>query len=122
VGRDQGNGSEAVDATRRTRLANERTELAWWRTGMTVLALALAVSRVIPELANTSRRWPYVVAGVVFAIYGIALIAYGTARRRAVDRALAQGRFAEPLGTTQTIFAGGGVLLGVLTVLLVVLE
>lgn len=25
---------EARDATRRTRLANERTYLAWWRTGL----------------------------------------------------------------------------------------
>jgi uncharacterized membrane protein YidH (DUF202 family) len=30
--------AEAVDASRRTRLANERTELAWWRTGLTALA------------------------------------------------------------------------------------
>ena len=29
---------KATDATRRTRLASERTELAWWRTGLTVLA------------------------------------------------------------------------------------
>lgn len=48
----------AVDATRRTRLANERTELAWWRTGMTVFALALAVSRVIPDLADTTTAGP----------------------------------------------------------------
>jgi putative membrane protein len=114
--------NQATDATRRTRLANERTELAWWRTGMTVFALALAVSRVIPELANTSRRWPYVVAGVIFALYGIAMIAYGSLRRRSVDRALTQGRFPEPLGATQAAFAGGGVVLGVLTVVLVLLE
>ena len=89
---------------------------------MTVFALALAVSRVIPELANTSRRWPYVVAGVIFAVYGIALIAYGSARRRSVDRALAEGRFPEPTRVAQAMFAGGGVILGVLTVLLVVVN
>src|SRR5437870_13076633 len=32
---------EALDATRRTRLANERTYLAWWRTGLTSLAVSL---------------------------------------------------------------------------------
>lgn len=111
-----------VDATRRTRLANERTELAWWRTGMTVFALALAISRVIPELADTSHRWPYILAGVAFALYGTALVAYGSSRRRAVDRALSRGEFPEPIGRTQTAFAVGGVLLGVLTVLLVVLD
>ena len=33
---------QAQDATRRTRLANERTYLAWWRTGLTSLAVSLA--------------------------------------------------------------------------------
>ena len=32
--------AEAVDATRRTRLANERTYLAWWRTGLASLVTA----------------------------------------------------------------------------------
>lgn len=111
----------AIDATRRTRLASERTELAWWRTGMTVFALALAVSRVIPELANETKRWPYVVTGVVFAVYGIALVAYGSIRRRRVDRALSRGEFPEPLGWVEGGLVAGGILLGLLTVLLVVL-
>ena len=86
----------AIDATRRTRLASERTELAWWRTGMTVFALALAVSRVIPELADATERWPYVLTGIVFAVYGIALVAYGSIRRRRVDRALRRASFRSP--------------------------
>jgi hypothetical protein len=88
---------------------------------MTVFALSLAVGRVIPELAETSRRWPYLAAGVIFALYGIALIGYGSLRRRAVDRALDEGRFPSGLGASQSILVGGGVLLGVLTVLLVLL-
>ncbi len=89
---------------------------------MTILALALAVSRVIPELADSTHRWPYVVAGVLFAIYGIVVIVYGSLRRRAVDRALAQGRFAEPLGVAQGALAAGGAALGLITVALVLLE
>ncbi len=108
----------ATDATRRTRLANERTELAWWRTGMTVFALALAVSRVIPELADTSRRWPYILAGIVFAAYGIALIVYGSARRRTVDRALARGGYPEPSGRDRAVLLAGGVTLGLVTILI----
>lgn len=110
--------NQATDATRRTRLANERTELAWWRTGMTVFALALAVSRVIPELANTSRRWPYVLAGIVFATYGIVLIGYGSYRRRAVDRALDEGDYPEPSATDRAALLAGGVLLGLVTILI----
>lgn len=89
---------------------------------MAVLALALAVGRVIPELADTSARWPYVAAGVLFALYGIALIAYGSLRRRAVDRALDAGLFADSPGVAQSLLLGGGVLLGLLTVVLVFLE
>ncbi len=32
---------EIADATRRTRLANERTELAWWRTGLAAIVILL---------------------------------------------------------------------------------
>jgi putative membrane protein len=108
----------AIDATRRTRLANERTELAWWRTGMTVFALALAVSRVIPELADISKRWPYVLAGIAFAAYGIALIVYGSVRRHTVDQALAKGDYPEPSGRDRAVLLAGGVLLGLVTILI----
>ncbi len=37
------------DATRRTRLANERTYLAWWRSGLTALAVGLAAGKLVPE-------------------------------------------------------------------------
>ena len=39
--------NETIDASRRTRLASERTELAWWRTGLTALAFALGIAVVI---------------------------------------------------------------------------
>lgn len=35
----------AADALRRTRLANERTHLAWWRTGLAALAVSLGAGR-----------------------------------------------------------------------------
>ncbi len=114
--------NETIDATRRTRLASERTELAWWRTGLTALAVALAVGRVIPGLDRSSARWPYVVAGVCFALYGIAVIAYGTRRRAAVERALADGRFPDSPRYAHRALAAGGVALGLLTVLLILID
>ena len=50
------------DATRRTRLANERTYLAWWRTGLTALAVGIGIGKLVPErsivtaLALRARR------------------------------------------------------------------
>ncbi len=113
---------EAVDATRRTLLASERTELAWWRTGLTGLAVALAVGRIVPGLDGSPQRWPYVIAGVCFALYGIAVIAYGSARRRAVETALIEGRFPIAPRLAHTALAVGGVILGLFTVVLVLLD
>jgi putative membrane protein len=118
----EAHAAELADATRRTLLANERTELAWWRTGLTALAVALAVGRVVPELNHTSQRWPYVVAGVGFALWGIAALSYGSARRIAVDRVLESGRFPEPPRWAIRALAVGGVVLGLLTAVLILLD
>src|ERR1700710_772217 len=93
--------AEAVDATRRTRLASERTELAWWRTGLTALAVALAVGRVIPSLDHNSADWLYDLAGVCFGVYG---------------------RFPDPPRRAHAALALSGVALGLLTILIVVIS
>src|ERR1043166_8707504 len=49
---ERGGIDEARDATRRTRLASERTYLAWWRTGLTAFAVAFGAGRVVPELTG----------------------------------------------------------------------
>ena len=67
-------GGRDQDAIERTDLANERTQLAWWRTGLTALAVALAVGRVVPDLGDTVHAWPYTVVGVGFAVYSLLLI------------------------------------------------
>jgi putative membrane protein len=110
---------EAVDATRRTHLASERTELAWWRTGLTALAVALGVGRVVPGLDDGSTQWPYELVGVFFALYGVAVIAYGSSRRGVVERALAEGRYPDPSRFAHAALAGAGVVLGLLTVVLI---
>jgi putative membrane protein len=114
--------SEAVDATRRTHLANERTQLAWWRTGVTALAVALGVGRVVPELDKTATRWPYVVAGVGFALWGILAIAYGTLHTTAIEEALARGRFLRSKRWPLAVLTTTGVGLGLLTALLILLD
>jgi putative membrane protein len=113
---------QATDATRRTRLASERTELAWWRTGLTALAVALAVGRVVPQLSDSSSRWPYVGVGICYGLYGLAVFAYGSCRRRAVERALDEGRFPDPPPYAHAALAVGGVVLGLLTVALIVAD
>jgi len=114
--------AQVADASRRTHLANERTFLAWWRTGITTLTVALAAARVVPELSNVQTRWPYTAIGVAFAVLGTALIAYGERRRMAVDRAVAEGRYAPLDGRFTLALTGTGVLLGVALVVLVLVD
>ena len=109
------------DATRRTLLANERTFLAWWRGGLTALAVSLAAGALVPEL-TTASRWPFVVLGIGFAVLAIMFIAYGSYRHRAVERALGRGEFA-PLERRVVLAMGAfGITLGVLTILAVLFE
>ena len=61
------NGVE--DATRRTRLANERTYLAWWRTGLTALAVGVGIGKLLPRHSNAAH-WPYEVVGAASACSG----------------------------------------------------
>jgi putative membrane protein len=110
---------EEVDATRRTRLALERTYLAWWRTGLACFAVSFAAGRLVPEL-STGANWPYEVIGVAFALVGVASTAYGYMRNRNVSRALAEGSEFPAGDSAMLVFAGFGVLLGVCTVVLLI--
>jgi putative membrane protein len=111
-----------VDASRRTYLAGERTQLAWWRTGLTAMAVALGVGRVVPELSKTATSWPYVVAGVGFALWGIFALAYGTANRNAMEKALREGRFHEASPLPLIALTATATALGLLTALLILLD
>jgi len=110
-----------ADAIRRTRLANERTYLAWWRGGLTALAVSVGAGALIPDI-TAGTRWPFIVLGVGFAILAIAFIAYGVHRHREVERAIERGGFA-PLETRVAAVLGAfGVVLAVFTIVVVILE
>ena len=83
--------AETQDATRRTWLALERTQLAWWRTGLTALAVGIGIGRVVPELQESETQWPFVLVGVAFALYGVAMIVYGSVRERYLAADLERG-------------------------------
>jgi putative membrane protein len=112
---------EARDAMRRTQLANERTYLAWWRTGLTALAVSFGAGRLVPELAGGSS-WPFEVIGVAFAVVAITFMAYGYIRHKSVDAALSRGDYMSLPNRAALVFAGLGGLLGFATILLVVLH
>jgi inner membrane protein YidH len=106
---------EIEDATRRTRLANERTYLAWWRSGLTAIAVGLGAGKLVPELSG-GASWPYELLGVGYSLLGIAFIAYGYRRQYAVEAALRRGEWAELDSRSAAAFAVAGVVLAVATI------
>jgi putative membrane protein len=108
-----------VDATRRTRLANERTFLAWWRTALGTEGLAVAVGKILPEVTN-DEHWPYIALGLVLALLGAALAAIGWWRYATVDNALRGGEEAVTpawlVATLSIVLTAAGVVVAVLVV------
>lgn len=107
----------AVDATRRTRLANERTFLSWWRTALGTQGVAVAIGKVIPEVSD-GPHWPYVALGTLLALLGAALGAIGWWRYAVVDHALSGGEEAAApvwlVATLSLLIAVVGAILAVL--------
>ena len=109
------------DAIRRTRLANERTYLAWWRTGLTTFAVSFGAGRLVPQLSG-GPDWAFQLIGVAFALVGVAFVTYGYLRYREVESALSRGEYTSLADRAALIFGGVGALLGVATVVLVLLR
>ena len=82
------------DGMSRTHLAEERTYLAWLRSGFAAFAVSLGAGKIVPALTGATR-WPYIVLGVGFALVGVAFVLCGIARQRAVDRAIARGEYVQ---------------------------
>jgi putative membrane protein len=110
---------EVEDATRRTRLATERTYLAWWRSGLTALAVGLAAGRLVPELSS-GASWPYELLGVGYSLLGVAFIAYGHRRQRVVEAAVRRGEWAPLDARIAAALTAIGILLGTATIVIVV--
>ena len=109
---------EVADATRRTRLANERTYLAWLRSALTALAVAIGAGKIVPGVANVSK-WPFELLGAGFAVLALVFAIGGARRYVAVERALDAGRY-EPLARGESILIGViAAILGVATLVLV---
>jgi putative membrane protein len=116
-----GRFDDAGDATRRTRLANERTYLAWWRTGLTAFAVSIATGKLVPELTG-GAAWPYTAFGVAFAVLGTFFVTYAFRRQRDVERAISQGRYAGPDERVLAVLSIAGALVGVLVAVVLIVQ
>jgi putative membrane protein len=113
-----GGASGGDSAPRRTWLAAERTYLAWLRTGLGALGLALAVGRLLPALIDISHV-QFGLLGIGYGVLGVFLIFLSAYRAERIRVALAAER---PLPTDMwTIWAltAASLALAVLTIVLI---
>jgi putative membrane protein len=100
------------DSRARTHLANERTFLAWFRTGLTLLALGLAAGQFLSR--DVASGFPLVRAiATVLVATGMFLVSVGVVRyvrgRARIDTA----EF-HPANASILVAAGAGLAAGVL--------
>jgi putative membrane protein len=109
------------DVTRRTRLAAERTWLAWWRSGIAAATAAVAVGGVVPELVDGSRT-PYVVLGAGYAALAAGVFLGAGLRRVQVDRALDRGEYREIGQVPVVVMTAGALALALGTLAIIVVQ
>jgi putative membrane protein len=107
-----------VEPDYRFTLANERTYLAWERTALGLLAAAVAVVQLVPELSIPGARHAL---GIILALLAILSAGMGILRWRQVDRAMRRD-LPLPRHPTPVYLGIGLVLVGLLTVGLVVVK
>jgi uncharacterized membrane protein YidH (DUF202 family) len=88
----------------RDHLANERTQLAWTRTGANVMVVGLAVARFADHGSITIAS---LVAGGLLILAGAASVIYGTLRYRRLARELSAGTGASAASSAGPSIAAG---------------
>jgi len=95
-------------------LANERTLLAWLRTGLALVAAGVAVATYAPDLG---ARWASAIVALALVATGLGVALAGYARWRSNERAIAAD---EPLPESRlapAVFASVGTVMVVVAVL-----
>lgn len=84
-----------------------------------MLAVALAVGKIAPDLQKTGSGTPFALLGVGYALLGVAVVGYGLWRGREVDRALRAGKWVNLDDRFMWLIGGATFVLGVATAVLI---
>ncbi|MDT5191439.1 MAG: putative rane protein [Mycobacterium sp.] len=109
-------GDSEFEPDYRFTLANERTFLAWQRTALGLLAAAVAVVHLVPEMTVPGMRH---VLGVLLAVLATTTAVVGVLRWQQVDRAMRHGT-PLPRRPTPAYLGAGLIVIGLLTIALVI--
>jgi putative membrane protein len=120
---DENDGTLAGDSSFRDHAANERTLLAWIRTGIALMAFGFAIARFglfLRQVAQVGQVHPNVVRGFGSSWFGVVLVVLGlvtnaaaVARYSLVRRALEERRSIVPSPTLAYVLGGGSVIVAV---------
>lgn len=105
------------DSRARTHLANERTYLAWFRTGLTLIALGVAASQFLTVTTLTGARLIPLFSTLVIAV-GVGFVLVGGWRYWRGQSRIDAGRFA-PAGLSVVVTSVAALVAGLLALLLV---
>ena len=107
------------DSRARTHLANERTFLAWLRTGLSLMAVGFAVAGFLPE--NLVPGVPYVRSfSILLVLSGTVVVVYGANRYVKAYKQIETGSY-DPAGAAVVTIAAIVGFLGILAIPLVLL-
>lgn len=103
-----------LDSRARTHLANERTFLAWFRTGLSLVALGLAAAQFLGQLLlgvpglHTLLAYFLVIAGII--LIGLGLLRFLAVRRGLAEGTYSAGRSEVAIATLLGLLVGLGAL------------
>jgi putative membrane protein len=107
------------DSRARTHLANERTFLAWLRTGLSLMAVGLAAAGFLP--VDLVPGFPYVRSfAALLVLSGTIMVLYGASRYMRANQQIETGSY-DPAGMAIVTIAAIISLLGILAIPLVLL-
>ena len=107
------------DSRARTHLANERTFLAWLRTGLSLMAVGLAAARFLP--VDLIPGFPYVRSfAAMLVLSGTVMVLFGANRYTRAYQQIETGSY-DPASTAIVTIAAIIGLLGILAIPLVLL-
>lgn len=90
-------GRADPDSRARTHLANERTFLAWLRTGLSLVAVGMAAARFLP--LDLVPGVPYVtIFSILLVVSGTATVLFGANRYVVATRQIEAGAFTAEKG------------------------
>lgn len=110
-------GGQGSNTEVREHLANERTLLAWVRTGVSLISFGFVIERLGAEVSSSVASGLF---GVALAILGILALIMGTAHYLRSRRGIERGEFVSAASAYMIVVAGSLMLAGTFIVYVII--